>query len=840
MLRRWFAPQADGSPRANPARVVAAVGAAVLGVLLLTFAALGWHEYEEERHHVDERNALLGRLFIDAATRNVEAAALAAATLAEPLTRGTEPDGPEIRAAMAQTLVNLPFLRSLGIVDATGWVLSATEGAAGGSVLDLAPLGPMPEPGRDRLGRFVAGRGLADLLVGSTSSTQPAGVGFLPLVYGVAMPHGQRVYLVALINASAFATFQQASLGDDDAAAAITTFDGQLVAATRGVSHVPGSSVAGLAPFTRFLPAREHGLWAGEGLRPGEQQAAFRVSATRPIAVLVEYSARSALRNWLAKIRNILVAAALALAFVALMMAVAIRSANSREQAYGRLASARAQVMHREQELNVTVRSLQELIFRTDVRGVFTFANERRWSAVAGKGVVVGAHLWDFVDAAQRDAARALFDLDLADSGVRRAQLVIRGKGTADHTFDVSVMPLIDRGAIVGFAGSAVDVSALVAAEQRLRAQLAFTAELIEASPMPSSVTDADRRYLLVNRAWEAFTGRRREDAVGHEAGAHLAPHEREASQREDREVLATGLPARYEAVYVHADGSPRDVVVNKLRVPDHDGRPAGVMSVVMDVTEFREAERATTAARVAAEEASSAKSEFIANISHELRTPLQSIIGFSELGGLRAREHERFAAMFGDIHSAGRRMLALVNDLLDVAKIESAIGSVDLERSDLRPLLREVADELRVLAGKRGQSIDLELPESPVLAKVDPSRLQQVMRNLLANALRFAPDGSHVQVQAGYNAKAEPRFSVCDRGPGVPEAELESIFEAFVQSSRTKDGSGGTGLGLAICRKIVQAHGGRIHAENRAGGGAAFHVVLPARGEVETLPSPL
>jgi signal transduction histidine kinase len=122
----------------------------------------------------------------------------------------------------------------------------------------------------------------------------------------------------------------------------------------------------------------------------------------------------------------------------------------------------------------------------------------------------------------------------------------------------------------------------------------------------------------------------------------------------------------------------------------------------------------------------------------------------------------------------------------------------------------------------------------------VDPTRLQQVVRNLMANALRFAPDGSHVEVQAGYNAKAEPRFAVCDRGPGVPESELESIFEAFVQSSRTKDGSGGTGLGLAICRKIVQAHGGRIHAENRAGGGAAFHVVLPARGEVETLPSPL
>ena len=840
MLRRWLADADDGSPRANPARVVAAVGAAVIGVLLLTFAALGWYELEEERAHSDSRNALLARLFVDSATRNIDGAALAAATLAEPLSRGVEPDGAASRAAMAQTLVNLPFVRSMGVVDSTGWVMSATDTAAAGSVIDLSLLGPLPAPGGDRLGHFVPGRGLSDLLVGRRPAAQPAGVGFLPLVQAVGAPDGRRMYLVVLINAAAFATFQQASLGADDAAAAVTTFDGQLIAGTRGVPQEPGASVADLAPFARFLPAREHAHWAGAALRPGEQRAAFRVSATRPIVVLVEESAASTLSRWLDKVRNLFVAAALAIVFVAAMMAVAIRSARSREQAYDRLAAARAQVVHREQELGVTVRSLQELIFRTDVRGVFVFANERRWSAAVGRGVVVGSRLWDLVDGAVRDEVRALFDVDAAQAGVRRAQVVLSGRGTGAHTFDVSVMPLLEKGAIVGFAGSAVDVTALLAAQQQLQAQLVLTAELIEANPMPCSVTDPDRRYLLVNRAWETFTGRTRADAVGQVAGAHLPDHEREASEREDRAVLVTGLPARYEAVYVHADGSPRDVVINKLRVPGHDGGPAGVLSVVMDVTEFREAERATTAARVAAEEASLAKSEFIANISHELRTPLQSIIGFSELGGMRAREHERFAAMFGDIHAAGRRMLALVNDLLDVAKIESAIGSVDLERSDLRPLLREVADELRVMAARRGQAIDLALPESPVLAKVDPTRLQQVVRNLMANALRFAPDGSHVEVQAGYNAKAEPRFAVCDRGPGVPESELESIFEAFVQSSRTKDGSGGTGLGLAICRKIVQAHGGRIHAENRAGGGAAFHVVLPARGEVETLPSPL
>jgi signal transduction histidine kinase len=206
----------------------------------------------------------------------------------------------------------------------------------------------------------------------------------------------------------------------------------------------------------------------------------------------------------------------------------------------------------------------------------------------------------------------------------------------------------------------------------------------------------------------------------------------------------------------------------------------------------------------------------------------------------VRGRAHERLAAMFGDIHTSGQRMLKLVNDLLDVSKIESTIGTIHLERADLRGLAREVLRELEPQLLTRGLAIDLDLAEYPVLAKVDPPRMQQVLRNVLANAIKFSPSGVRIRLWAGYNDRGEPALSVHDRGPGIPESELESIFEAFVQSTRTKDGSGGTGLGLAITRKIVQAHGGRIHAENAPEGGAVFHIVLPARGAVETQPMPL
>jgi signal transduction histidine kinase len=174
--------------------------------------------------------------------------------------------------------------------------------------------------------------------------------------------------------------------------------------------------------------------------------------------------------------------------------------------------------------------------------------------------------------------------------------------------------------------------------------------------------------------------------------------------------------------------------------------------------------------------------------------------------------------------------MLELVNDLLDVSKIESSVGTFDLERCDLRSLVQAVLRELDPLLAKRRLRVSLQMADEPLIGKVDPSRIHQAFRNVIANAIKFSPEGGVLQIDAIAVTPDEFVLSVADRGPGIPPAELESIFEAFVKSSQTKDGSGGTGLGLAICRKIVEIHGGRIVAENRANGGAVFRIYLPLR----------
>ena len=399
--------------------------------------------------------------------------------------------------------------------------------------------------------------------------------------------------------------------------------------------------------------------------------------------------------------------------------------------------------------------------------------------------------------------------------------------------FALTVVPLLVGERVTGFAGSAVDVSERYAAESRLQHQLDLVEMLLELSPQPTSMVDRDGCYVTVNRAWEQFTGLKRAQVIGHRVRSSLpeADEEPQSSDWVPFETVRGRSLLRYETQLRDRDGDMRDVAVSKVVVPGDRRHASGVLFTLTDVTEFRRAERATREAKEAAEETSRVKSEFIANMSHELRTPLQSILGYSELGKTRGVDASpKLAEMFARIHTSGEQMLALVNDLLDVSKLDSAVGSFDLERCDLRPQIADVVQELKPLLAARGLRVDLSQSTTALIARVDPKRFQQVIRNVLANAVRFSPEAGVIEVRSQVTSAQQIHVCVADRGPGIPPKELEHIFDAFMQSSVTKDGSGGTGLGLTICRKILAVLDGRIHAENRPDGGASFHILLPLR----------
>ena len=230
--------------------------------------------------------------------------------------------------------------------------------------------------------------------------------------------------------------------------------------------------------------------------------------------------------------------------------------------------------------------------------------------------------------------------------------------------------------------------------------------------------------------------------------------------------------------------------------------------------------------AKELADSANRAKSEFLANMSHELRSPLHSILGFTRLLMEDSDSPDDKMPMYlKKVERNAGNLLALVNDLLDAAKIDSQEFSIHPTSCDLVEIAQSVVEEFQSEAGAK-PLIGVLLPVVAVYSG-DPFRLAQVLRNLLANAVKFSPPGFPVELELAA-ADGGWLVAVRDLGQGIPPDELETIFDRFSQSSKTKTGAGGTGLGLPIARGIIEQHGGWLKAENRPGGGAEFSAFLP------------
>ena len=330
----------------------------------------------------------------------------------------------------------------------------------------------------------------------------------------------------------------------------------------------------------------------------------------------------------------------------------------------------------------------------------------------------------------------------------------------------------------------------------------------------------------------------------------------------EHRAVLAARQPF-FDLQYrvLSATGEWSWVSISGEPIFDADGKFAGYRGVGKDITvrktieeELRRhrdnltdlvVERTADllAAKNAAEQAYRAKSEFLANMSHELRTPLHAILAFARLGKdrTRAQADEKTQRYFSRIVDAGERLLSLVSNLLDLSKIEAGKLLVDPQPGDLVKMLHDVVAEFEALAEERKLQWSLPSATTHAPARVDVVRFSQVLRNVLANAMKFSPDGGVIRILIeeaattlgrGADDLAAPvaawRIAVIDEGIGIPDDELETVFDSFVQSSKTRDGAGGTGLGLTICREIVAAHRGSISARNRPEGGAVFEIMVP------------
>ncbi|MGL6041820.1 MAG: sensor histidine kinase, partial [Deefgea sp.] len=239
-------------------------------------------------------------------------------------------------------------------------------------------------------------------------------------------------------------------------------------------------------------------------------------------------------------------------------------------------------------------------------------------------------------------------------------------------------------------------------------------------------------------------------------------------------------------------------------------------------------------------ESANYAKSSFLANMSHELRTPMHAILSFSEMGLGKTQNQEspeniNLYRYYERINASGKRLLVLLNDLLDMSRLEANKMTYDKATYSLQLVARLACNEISSLINSKQLQLNIQELEFECTAHFDKARLTQVLVNLLSNAIKFSPTGGMIDIQFIASALLEnddPAIGirVRDYGPGIPDEELEYIFDKFIQSSRIRN-SGGTGLGLAISRQIINDHQGQIVAANHPDGGAIFTVLLPTTG---------
>ncbi|MGQ0571800.1 MAG: ATP-binding protein [Armatimonadota bacterium] len=260
-----------------------------------------------------------------------------------------------------------------------------------------------------------------------------------------------------------------------------------------------------------------------------------------------------------------------------------------------------------------------------------------------------------------------------------------------------------------------------------------------------------------------------------------------------------------------------RLVEVHCAPIQGEGGTPMGAVAVLRDVTDLRRLERA--------------RRELTANVSHELRTPLTSIKGFAEtlLGG--ALDDEKTSRHFLEIiDKEANRLVKLVDDLLDLSSLESKRISLELGQVRVGDLVADMVTKMRPLAA--GRQLQLRPTEADIVVLADRDRLEQVLTNLLDNAIKFTPDGGHIAV-GWRSSNGEVEVTVADSGPGISPADLPHVFERFYKADRARPAvPGGSGLGLAITKHIVEAHGGRIRVASSPGAGTTFTFTLPRDGD--------
>jgi PAS domain S-box-containing protein len=380
--------------------------------------------------------------------------------------------------------------------------------------------------------------------------------------------------------------------------------------------------------------------------------------------------------------------------------------------------------------------------------------------------------------------------------------------------------------------------------DQRLRDQQFYTRSLIESNIDALMATDPSGIITDVNKQMEALTGCTRDELIGAPFKNYFTDPER--AEAAIKLALSEKKVTNYELTARARDGKETVVSYNATTFHDRDRRLQGVFAAARDVTERKRLDQVLQdknaeleSATAAAEKANLAKSDFLSNMSHELRTPLGAILGFAQLmeSGLPSPTVSQKRSI-DQILKAGWYLLDLINEILDLALIESGKLSLSLEPMSLAEVMQECRAMIEPQAQKRGISVAFPAPEPPYFVHADRTRVKQVLINLLSNAIKYNRAGGTVIVDCVASTPGRIRIGVTDTGEGLTQDKLAQLFQPFNRLGQEANVEEGTGIGLVVAKRLIELMGGDIGAESTVGNGSVFWIEMSLTAEPQPVAS--